>query len=75
LFYIDDIKAQLPEDKDNIFGTGVHRKVTDISLGRLVGFWVKGEVVKFMIVKMRQHSLIVCYAVSNYADSCSRGPE
>jgi hypothetical protein len=45
LFYIDDIEAQLPKAKDNILGTGVHRKVQDNCLDRLIGVWEKGEVV------------------------------
>jgi hypothetical protein len=75
LFYIDDIKAQLLEGKDNIFGTGVHRKVSDNCLDRLIGFWVRGEVVEFAIVKIIRHGVIFCHAVGNYVDPGSRGPE
>jgi hypothetical protein len=53
IFY--DIKAQLLEDKGNIIGTGVHRKVPDNCLDRLIGICVNGEMEEFTILEMRTH--------------------
>lgn len=68
MFNIYGVETQLLENISDLVAISVHRNMPGNCLYKFIRLGVKGEMVEFGVVKVRQQGFVVCHTLCNYAD-------